>query len=37
MPNNEEKKQKDNIKMAVRKLTNVDNFLDDLWHKVDNK
>lgn len=23
--------------MAIRKLTNVDNFLDELWHKVDNK
>ena len=25
------------MKLAVRKLTNVDNYLDELWHKVDNK
>jgi hypothetical protein len=27
----------DSAKQAIRKLTNVDNFLDELWHKVDNK
>lgn len=31
------KKSKEQIKQAMRKLTNVDNFLDELWHKVDNK
>jgi hypothetical protein len=31
------KKQREQMKMAIRKLTNVDNFLDELWHKVDNK
>ena len=35
----DDKKQKETIKGAVKKLTNVDNFLDDLWNKsgVDNK
>ena len=27
----------DNNKLAIRKLTTVDNFLDDQWHKIDNK
>ena len=27
----------DNNKIAIRKLTTVDNFLDDQWHKIDNK
>jgi len=30
-------KQKEASKAAIRKLTNVDNFMDELWHKVDNK
>ncbi len=30
-------KIQDNAKKAIRKLTNVDNFLDELWHRVDNK
>jgi hypothetical protein len=33
----DEKKTKENIKGAIRKLTNVDNYLEELWHKVDNK
>jgi hypothetical protein len=28
---------KDNTKIAIKKLTNVDNFIDDLWNKVENK
>jgi hypothetical protein len=26
---------KDNTKAAIRKLTTVDNFMDELWGKVD--
>lgn len=32
-----EDKMKEANRQAIRKLTNVDNFLDELWHKVDNK
>ena len=28
---------KENTKNAIKKLTNVDNFIDELWNKVDNK
>ena len=28
---------RENTKNAIKKLTNVDNFIDDLWNKVDNK
>jgi hypothetical protein len=31
------RKHKENLKAAMKKLTNVDNFLDEIWNKVDNK
>jgi hypothetical protein len=32
-----EEKTKEVTRAAIRKLTNVDNFLDELWQKVDNR
>lgn len=31
------KKNKEQVKQAIRKLTNVDDFMEELWQKVDNK